>query len=220
MPRSVGAVLRARRSLRRELDRVGLAGGTWSVVAITLVALRRLVRRKTGVVTIGVVAAVCIGLGATGALLYHAQHQGRSPTVSPVGARQPVSSSREVTPDVQRNPAGAQRQPPPPTPAPARPSARRGADSTTQGRAGISLPAIVPAVTLPVSPPSLPTTVRVASLPTVTVPTLPTTVSVPTLPTALGVPALPTTVTVPAALVPPATTPAPLLVGVPSPPAG
>jgi RNA polymerase sigma factor (sigma-70 family) len=221
---------RARRSLRRELERVGVGEGSWVAGGVAVVrGLRRLVRPKAAAV--GAVALAACSVIATSALVLRSPLLGPPATVSTlapggsvwvsaVTGATPVTSTRPGTaPAAGGSAAGGS----PPTGAEAaggspgatrRQSVPSGPDLTTSSEPPLaSLPPVavpttpqpvVPSVTLPTV--TLPTvTLPTVTLPTVTLPavTLPT-VTLPTV--TLPAVTLPT-VTLPTVTVPPVTLP-------------
>ncbi len=207
---------RARRSLRRELERVGVGEGSWAAAGVAVVrGLRRLARLKAAAV--GAVALAACSVIATSALVLRSPLVGRPSTtstlagpggsgwVSAVTGATPVTSTRPRTaPAAGGSAAGGS----PPTGA----EAAGGSPGATRRQSVPSVPdlttssepplASLPPVAVPTTPqPVVPSvTLPAVTLPTVTLPTV-------TLPTVtLPAVTLPT-VTLPTVTVPPVTLP-------------
>jgi len=202
-----GILARARRSLRRELDRMGVREGAWvGAGAVALRTLRRLARPTAalgGALTIAVVSVV-----ATSVLVFRVPLLGHSSTTSPptlhgslslsksLGAPRPAPTSSATSTSLARSSTGVAAPPAlaPVQTVPVSPSisTRSGVNLppvTVPGSSKLTLPGVsVPAVTLP--PITLPGTLALPSLPPVTLPTV-------------TIPALPAVTIPPAATVPP-----------------
>jgi len=205
-----GILARARRSLRRELDRMGIREGAWVTTGVVVLRGLRRVARPTAAVG-GALTIAVVSVAATSVLVFHVPVLGRSSTGTPTTVHRSVSLSKSKRPGGPGpDPALATSRPVAPSstgvgaPRPQLPLSADPPSPSISTRPGLSLRpvtvpgasqptlpgATVPAVTLPpITAPgklAVPPLPRV-TLPTATIPTLPS-VTLPAVPT---VPALP-----------------------------